>query len=391
MFPLAREENLKFVKILHVITGLNTGGAEIMLAKLLSRLKCGDMENAVVSLTGGGPVAQRITDLGVAVTSLGMTRGGLSLGGLLRLVETLRQQKPDLVQAWMYHANLLTGFAAQLVGRPALIWNIRQSDLDPRASKRSTIMVAKLGGRLSRWLPDKVVCCAETARIVHEGMGYAPDRMMVIPNGFDLDVFHPSQEARLGLRRELGLDEARLLVGIAARFDPQKDHRAFLHAAAILRAARPDVGYVLCGDGIDSRNERLASWIAENNLVGACHLLGARSDMPRIMAGCDVMVSASAFGEGFPNVLGEAMAAGTPCVATDVGDSRLIIGDSGGVVPPRDPIALADAIGRILQLSETERRALGMTARARVAEHFAIDVIAARYAALYRQTLAERN
>ena len=219
------------MKILHVITGLNTGGAEMMLAKLLARLRCGDTDNAVVSLTGGGPLARRIADLGISVTLLGMARDGSSLGGFVRLVQTLRHHKPDVVQTWMYHANLLTGFAAQLAGRPSLIWNIRQSDLDPRISKRSTIMVAKLGGRLSRWLPDKVICCAETARAVHAAMGYAPDRMVVIPNGFDLEVFRPSEEARGSLRRELGLGDDSPLVGLAARFDPQKDHHGFLAAA----------------------------------------------------------------------------------------------------------------------------------------------------------------
>lgn len=379
------------MKIIHVITGLNTGGAEMMLAKLLSRLRSNGMENAVISLTGRGPLADRITDLGIAVTPLGMSRGGLSLGGLWRLVQNLRRQKPDIVQAWMYHANLLAGLAAPLAGRPSLIWNIRQSDLDPRVSKRSTILVAKLGGLLSRWLPDRVVCCAETARNVHEAMGYAPERMVVIPNGFDLNVFHPDPEAHATLRRELGLGEATPLVGIAARFDPQKDHRGFLRAAGILHATRPDVGYVLCGDGIDDQNHELTGWIAEHGLTGVCHLLGRRSDMSRIMAGCDVMVSASAFGEGFPNVLGEAMAAGTPCVATDVGDSRSIVGDDERIVPPRDPAALAAAIGRVLQLNTADRRALGLRDRARIAEHFAIDVIAERYAALYRQTLAERS
>jgi glycosyltransferase involved in cell wall biosynthesis len=379
------------VKILHVITGLNTGGAEMMLAKLLDRLRRNDIENVVISLTGGGSLAQYITAMGITVTPLGMPRGGLSVGGLLRLVGILRRQKPDIIQAWMYHANLLTGIAAPLSGRPSLIWNIRQSDLDPRISKRSTILVAKLGGLLSRWLPDKVICCAETARAVHETMGYAPDRMVVIPNGFDLDAFHPNPEARVSLRRELGVDETKPLVGLAARFDPQKDHRGFLAAAGILKSRQLDVDYVLCGDGIDASNAELAGWIAEQGLASACHLLGRRSDMSHIMAGCDVIVSSSAFGEGFPNVLGEAMASGTPCVATDVGDSRLIVGDASRIVPPRDPTALAAAVGRVLQLSEHDRSALGRVDRARIAEHFAIDVIAGRYATLYRQTLANRS
>jgi glycosyltransferase involved in cell wall biosynthesis len=222
-------------------------------------------------------------------------------------------------------------------------------------------------------------------------MGYAPERMLVIPNGFDLDLFHPDPEDRAGLRRELGLDEKTILVGLAARFDPQKDHRGFLSAAGMLRAAWPDVHYVLCGDGIDTHNDQLTGWIAAQGLANVCHLLGPRADMPRIMAGCDVMVSASAFGEGFPNVLGEAMAAGTPCVTTDVGDSRAIVGEVGRTVPPRDPVALAAAIADILRLSEADRHALGLAARARIAEHYAIDIIAARYDTLYRETLAERG
>jgi glycosyltransferase involved in cell wall biosynthesis len=379
------------VKILHVITGLNTGGAEMMLAKLLSRLPREDIENVVVSLTNGGPLADHIADQGISVSALGMAPGQSYVGGFLHLVRTMQRHKPDIIQAWMYHANLLTSFAALFSGRPSVIWNIRQSDLDPHVSKRSTIMIAKLGGRLSRWLPETVICCADTARKVHEGLGYAPERMVVIPNGFDLAVFRPSEEARPGLRRELGLDESTPLVGLAARFDPQKDHRGFLRAAGMLHDTRPDVHYVLCGGGIDESNQQIMRWVAENDLAGVCHLLGRRSDMPRIMAGCDLMVSASAFGEGFSNVLGEAMAAGTPCVATDVGDSRWIIGETGRVIPWRDPAALAAAMAEILRLPGGERRALGLAARARIAENFEIGAIAARYTALYHQTLAEKG
>jgi glycosyltransferase involved in cell wall biosynthesis len=302
----------------------------------------------------------------------------------------VRRHKPDVVQTWMYHANLMAGLAAKAAGRPPVIWGIRQSDLDPRVSKRSTIAVARLGARLSRALPDKIVCCAENARLVHEAMGYAPERMVVIPNGFDLDRFKPDDGAKALLRRELGLPDSALLVGLAARCDPQKDHRGFLAAAALLRRGNPDARFMLCGDGIDAGNTALAGWIAEHGLGAVTHLLGPRADMPRIMAGCDAMVSASAFGEGFPNVLGEAMAAGTPCVATDVGDSRLIVGDTGAIVPPRDPAALAAALQAILSLSGAERRAQGARARARIAEHYSLDAVTARYAALYRAAIAGR-
>jgi glycosyltransferase involved in cell wall biosynthesis len=379
------------VKILHVITGLYTGGAEMMLAKLVERMASGNDESAVISLTKGGPLADSIAASGIPVTLLDMPRAGRSVPGFVRLVRAMRRHKPDLVQSWMYHANLLAGLAAKFAGRPPVIWGIRQSDLDPRISKPSTIAVARMGARCSRWLPRKVVCCAESARVVHEAMGYAPERMLVIPNGFDLDRFHPDTEARRALHGELGLPDTALLVGLAARCDPQKDHGSFLTAAGILHRQNPNAHFVLCGDGIDRTNTTLAGWIADQGIGAATHLLGQRTDMARIMAGCDVMVSSSAFGEGFPNVLGEAMAAGTPCVATGVGDSALIVGNTGRVVPPRDPSALAAALRDILTLSRGERRALGEQARVRVAEHYSIDAVTARYSALYHATLAGTN
>jgi glycosyltransferase involved in cell wall biosynthesis len=258
-------------------------------------------------------------------------------------------------------------------------------------SKRSTIAVARWGARLSRLLPDKVVCCAETARTVHVAIGYAPGHMVVIPNGFDLEIFHPSHEARQSLRSELGLGGDTLLVALPARFDPQKDHHGFLTAAGIVHRNHPAVHYILCGDGTDGGNGELTGWIAEHCLTAVCHRLGPRADMARIMSGSDIVVSASAFGEGFSNVLGEAMAAGTPCVATDVGDSHLIVGDAGRIVPARDPGALAAALTSLIELNAEDRRALGQKARAHIAQHYEIGTIAARFLALYRETLAAKS
>lgn len=378
------------MKILHVITGLYTGGAEIMLAKLIERMPAAPGESAVISLTGGGPIAERIAALGTPVTCLGMRRGRLSLLGFIHLVQAMRRLKPDLVQAWMYHANLTAGLAAKLAGRPPVIWGIRQSDLDPRVSKWSTRLVARLGAVFSRILPAKIICCAENARDVHAAMGYCRDRMIVIANGFDLDRFRPNPDAHAALCRELGLPAAAALIAMPARFDPQKDHHTLLRAAKLLRGELPMAHFILCGDGVDAANTTLTGWIADLGLEDAVHLLGARGDMPNIMAACDMVVSASAFGEGFSNTLGEAMAAGTPCVATDVGDSRMIVGDTGRIVPPRDPRALAGALGEILRLPATERRALGAQARARIAAQYSLAAISAQYAIIYRDTITAR-
>jgi glycosyltransferase involved in cell wall biosynthesis len=384
------------LKILHVITGLFTGGAEMMLAKLLARLPAGQTRHTVVSLTGSGPLAARIAGLGIPVINLGMDQGRLTKGpaliaGFLRLRRLIRQEKPDIVQAWMYHANLFAGLtAASVSDAPPVIWGIRQSDLDPKVSKPGTIRIAKLGGRLSRRLSDKILCCSEVARIVHERIGYDPARMVVIPNGFDLNEFKPDPAARESLRREIRVPLDAPLVGLVARFDAQKDHRSFFAAAGQVRKALPTAHFLLCGGGADPANREIAGWIDDFDLGASCRLLGARGDIPAVTAALDIAVSSSAFGEGFPNVLGEAMAAGVPCVATDVGDSRMIVGDTGRIVPPKAPDALADAIIALLRLPEGERRALGAAARQRVADEFEIGAIAARYLALYRAMLAEK-
>jgi len=384
------------LNILHVITGLYTGGAEMMLTKLLARQPAGQTRHTVVSLTGGGPLAARIAAGGVPVIHLNMNKPGLAKGlaliaGFMRLRRMIRQERPDVVQAWMYHANLFAGLAAIAPRAPAVIWGIRQSDLDPQISKPSTIRVAKLGGWLSRRLSDSILCCSDVARIVHERIGYDPARMVVIPNGFDLDEFKPDAAARAAIRREIAVPADAPLIGLIARFDSQKDHRNFLAAAGQAREAIPNAHFLLCGGGVDPANRTLAGWIDDFDLGASCRLLGPRDDMPAVTAALDLAVSSSAFGEGFPNVLGEAMSAGVPCVATDVGDSRMIVGNTGRVVAPRAPDALADAIIELLRLPAEARADLSAAARERIAEHFEIGAVAARYLALYRDTLAAKE
>jgi glycosyltransferase involved in cell wall biosynthesis len=206
--------------------------------------------------------------------------------------------------------------------------------------------------------------------------------MVLIPNGFDIDTFRPDPAARHDVRRELGLPPETPLIGLVARYDPAKDHRTFLRAAAWLHQIAPDVHFVLCGDDVDWHHPELATWIDRSGLRGACHLLGRRHDVQRLHASFDVATLTS-LSEGFPNVVGEAMACGVPCVATDVGDAAWIVGETGRIVPPRDPQALADAWHALLTLPSQERQTLGLAARARIAEHFALPGVIDQYAALY--------
>ncbi len=380
--------SLRHLKLVHIISGLGQGGAETMLYKLLAAMNDRGFDTQVISLLDQGVIGPRIQALGIPVIPLNMCPGVPDPRILLKLRRILQVLRPDLVQTWMYHADLIGGLAARLAGIRRLTWNIRQSDLDPRSVKRSTRYTAKAGALLSAWLPHHIVCCSHRAREIHVELGYRNDKISVIPNGFDLQTFRPDPTRGRCIRTELDLNERHRVFGLVARFDPQKDHRGFIQAARLTLDECPDVRFLLCGPGVDWGNTELTAWIHEADLTQCVRLLGRRQDTAAINNALDVAVSASAYGEGFPNVLGEAMACGVPCVVTDVGDSARIVGDTGRVVPPQDPIALAEEMLRMARMDADERLALGRAARQRVEENYTIERIAAEYTALYRRLLA---
>lgn len=378
------------MKICHVITGLDTGGAEMMLSKLVAVIDSSRFATEVISLTDIGPIGRKIAACGIPVRSLGMRRGVPSPSAVVRLARWLRQTRPDIVHTWMYHADAIGGMAARLAGGVPVAWCVRNSTLSRATCKRSTLLTVKACASLSRRLPQRIICCSEVAQRVHVEMGYARERMLVIPNGFDLRAFLPDPAARRDFRLELGVSESTPLIGLVARWDPQKDHKNFVRAAALLRKRHPDARFVLCGDNITGENRELTAWIEREALGDRCFLLGRRQDIPRINAALDIASSSSSYGEAFPNVLGEAMACGVPCVATDVGDSALIIDATGRVVPSRDPAALADAWGDLLDAGPDERARLGSEARQRVETHFNLPEIVLRYQDVYTELASSR-
>ncbi len=362
----------------------------MMLLRLVDRLQ-DVFDQEVVSLTNSGPVGERIAALGVPVRMLGMRRGVPNPLAVVRLAGMIRRFGPDVVQTWMYHADLVGGLAARLAGMRAVAWNIRNNELGAEESSWWIRQVVTACARLSRHIPARIVCCSHAAMRTHVALGYEPSRFVVLPNGFDLDRFRPDAGARTRVREELGISKRTPLIGLVARFHPQKNHALFFSAAALLHARRPDVHFVLAGRGVDPQNEQMACWIRDAGIEKVAHLLGERDDVPHLTAALDISTSSSSWGEAFPNVLGEAMACCVPCVATDVGDAALIVGDTGRTVPRNNPEALARAWEELLSLPEEERRALGRAARARICEHFDMNAVAERYAALYRELAAARE
>lgn len=376
------------IRILHIISGLQPGGAEIVLYRLLAHQNQGIYRSYVVSLAKPNGLEKAISDLGVPVYTLGMKPGRFNPLRLFKLARIVGNIHPDIMQTWMYHANFLGGLVKFLFPRIKLVWGIHHTDLNPQQDKRMTIWIAKLSSFLSSHSPDKIIYCSESSRSIHTEIGYAKDRMIVIPNGYDLEKFRPAQNAGIYLRRDLRIPPNVHLIGSAARFHPQKDHHTFIKAAGILHLQLPQVQFLLCGNGIDWENNSLRSWITEAGISDNIHLLGLRNDIEQIYPALDIF-STSSSGEAFPNVIAEAMACGVPCVVTDVGDSACIVGSTGIVVPPREPEALAKAWQTLLQMNKEQRLGLGIEARARVEGNYSIATMVENYESIYRALITD--
>lgn len=362
-----------------------------MLLKLLQQIDKNRFNPTVISLMDLGDVGPHIRALGIPVYALGMKRGGLpSPAVLLRLWRLLGKVHPDVVHTWMYHSDLLGGLVARLIGCSKVIWGIRHSNLSKTENKRSTIWVVKLCAALSGVVPTRILSCSYRARDIHVAVGYKEDKLHVIPNGFNLRHFVPDASARSSVRGELGLPADAPLVGLVARYDSQKNHAGFLEAASLLHVRRPDVHFVLAGQDIDALNADLITAIEQKSLQAYMHLLGRRDDVPRLMAAFDVL-ALSSHGEAFPNVLGEAMACGVPCVVTDVGDSAEIVGNTGRVVEVGDMAGLANGLFEVLELPADIRANLGVQARARVAAEYEISHVATQYMAFYECVMTSQR
>ena len=371
-------------RVVHVITGLMVGGAEVMLARLVEALDP-SIDNRVICLSPGGPIADKIRALGVPVLELGLPAGGRALLGLPTLVRELRAAEPDVVHTWMYHADFLGGIAAKALGIP-VVWALHNSTLDPVQTRRSTRWIVHLLARLSGTVPVRIVSCSEVGTRVHEAIGYEPSRMIVIPNGFDTEQFKPNPQFRAEARRAWNCQADDLVIGHVARFHAQKDHGTFLKAAGLALAAEPRLRFVLYGSNVTPDNAALIAWARAAGILDRCSFLGQEAAVQRKLPGFDLLVSSSSFGEAFPLVLGEAMASGVLCVTTDVGDSAAIVGDLRRTVPPSDPAALANAILNAAHLTDSARRIAIDTGIERIQQNFALSKIAERYRALYVET-----
>lgn len=360
------------------------------MSKVLISMNSDEFENRAISLTDLGSLADNLKDAGIHVDALHIPPSVLGIGKMWKLARLIKESHPHIVQTWMYHADLLGGIAAKLVTNAPILWNLRQSNFDRMQSKRSSILVAKTCASISSWIPWTIVCGSFAAREVHQNLGYNPSVMQVLPNGFDSACFMPAPNGRKKFLSEIG--EPNLtgpFIGLPARYHPQKDHTTFFASAEKVLSHNPDAKFFLCGDGVEWSNTELVSTISRHGLNDAVRLLGNIEKMEGFYPAMDLIALTSAFGEGAPNVLGEAMLCGIPCVATDIGDSAYILGNSNYITSPQNPEQLAATIEGLLSLDKDERTQVGLKGRQRIMDEFPHDMMLRRYEALYRRVYSQ--
>lgn len=374
------------MKIAHVITGLNDGGAEAVLYRLCTNDPLSS--HIVISLMDEGKYGPLLRAAGIPLVCINLQQGKITIQGLIKLWRVLRAAKADTVQTWMYHSDLVGGVAARFAGIKNVCWGIHHSNLAPGTIKDSTRKIAKICAKLSHVIPNRIVSCSRAAAAIHEQLGYSATKFRIVPNGYDISLYIKDELARGKVRCELEIGPETVLMGMVARFDPQKDHHNLLEALSLLLKKSPavDLKVALVGAGMDSENLQLKKLIHDYDLQGKILLLGQRRDIPSVMNALDLHVLSS-LGEAFPNVLSEAMACGTPCVTTDVGDAALIVGDTGWIVAPRDSAELAcalkEAVSAISDKSAWAKRQLA--AREHIVSNFCLEKMVQSYNEVWKE------
>lgn len=369
------------MKILHIITGLNGGGAEAVLSRLVFADKDERSQHYVISLIDRGIYGDKLEQAGAFVYILSFPRGRVNFAGLVQLFRLIRKVKPEVVQTWMYHSDLIGGVIARLAGIRAIAWGIRHANLDPAHNSRSTLAIVRMCAFLSNWVPRKIISCSQQATRIHQAVGYQADKFIHIPNGYSMERLKPDSVARTVLRSEFGIPSDVFVVGMVARFDVQKDHHNLVQALGLLKRRGVPFVCLLVGVGMTESNHELCAWLKVADVVSNVKLLGPRTDVPAVMNALDLHVLSS-LGEAFPNVLAEAMACGTPCVTTDVGDAAAIVANHGWVVAAKNSAALADALTQAHKsfVSEsTAWQARQAACRAHIMANFELEQMCERY------------
>lgn len=370
------------IRIVHIITGLGSGGAENMLYKLIKYSDKSKYYHEVISLMDEGVIGEKIIDEGIKVHSINLSIKS-SVNSIIEIKNICKNF--EIVNTWLYHADLIGFIVSKILLQKKLIWNIRHSNLDKKANKARTLLIVKVNSILSKYV-DHITYNSRKAKHTHEDIGYVNKRFSIIPNGFELDSFKFYPEERNKIRNQLNIKEYEKIIITVGRWDIQKDYYTLMDALHYVNKTSIKFKFIMVGTNLDIENKELTKLIYEKHLNDKVILLGRRNDIPKLLSAADLYVSSS-MGESFSNSIGEAMAAELPCIVTDVGDSRIIVDDCGIVVKPKDWVELSNAIIEFFNTNSFSREEIGIKCRNRIYRDYRIDKIVSDYEDLYNSLI----
>lgn len=367
------------MRVLHVITGLNQGGAETVLFRLI--LSNPDAEHRIISLTSIGFFGNKLLSNNFQVCALNMHEGVFAtIAGLFKLYSSIKNNKPDIIQTWMYHSDLIGGIIAKICGCKKIFWGIHNYNLSYEAIGFKTRFIAKICSLLSNVVPTKIISCSEASIISHSNIGYNVKKFTKIPLGYDSQEFYFDQIERNVFREKYDIPSDIILLGCIARWDRQKDHRTLIRAIEILEEKQFEVPFLLLliGTKMTYENAELCDLISQckNKVV----LLGAFENIRNAFNCIDIHILSS-LGESFPNVVAESMACETPNIVTNVGDASYIVGETGWVVPPSNPYLLSKSITHAIHEfgNSTKWEERRRNSRKRIVENFSLKKMVSHY------------
>ena len=379
------ENNVMPINSMHIITGLDIGGAETMLFKLVKDSPESYRSTIVISLTTKGVIGQRLEKIGITVIELEMRNKISFFCKFLKLKKIIKSKRPKIIHTWMYHANLIGGLAAYIANNRNIIWSIRRSELKLNESL-TTYLVMKLGALFSEIVPKKIVCVAKSGLKNHESYGYNRKKMIVIPNGFDSEKLKHDEVKRKAIRNSLDINNEQLVIGSVGRFHESKDFKNLVMSATKVIPQYRNVKYMMVGRNLDSKNPILMKWINQTGYRDYFSLIGETDDIAGYMSAMDIFCLSSKT-EGFPNVIGEALSMKLPCVVTNVGDVGKIVGKNAIIVTPENRELLCNGLCDMLSMNEEKRIELGLRGRKKIKRGYSLKSVHEKYCDLYASVI----
>lgn len=370
------------IKILHIISGLNDGGAESLLFNFLCHSK--NNINFVISLKGKGKYGKMIEGKGIKIFYFNFSFDLNLISNFVNLIKLIRKINPDIVQTWLYHADLLGGCAAYLANSKNIFWGIHHGSLDKNINKFSTIFVSKINSILSYFIPRKIIVCADSAKLIHIKNGFSRQKIITIPNGIDLNKFKRSSQKRSFFRNKLNIKSDETLYGTVARFHPIKDHITLIKAIFRLKKAGYKFKYLLVGDNINNKNKLLNELIKKYRLEENMILLEKEENISLVMNALDLHVLSSK-SEALPMVILEAMGCGTPCLSTNVGDVKKLIFDNNLIVETSNQSSLFSAMKIFSDYNKKYKNQISISVENQIKENYSLEKMTEKYLNLYQK------